>query len=68
MGLKDQFMGPAMALMGNNASIDDIVSKLEQMRSVINKVSQSCGGCYEVLQTLFSSNGRVLLKMGLGLL
>ncbi len=68
MGLKDQFMGPAMALMGNNASIDDIISKLEQMRSVINKVSQPCGGCYKVSQALFSSNGRVLLKIGLGLL
>ncbi len=39
MGLKDQFMGPAMALLGN-ASIDDIISQFEQMRSVINKVSQ----------------------------
>ncbi len=40
MGLKDQFMGPAMALLGNNASIDDLTNKLEQMRSIINKVSQ----------------------------
>ncbi len=54
MGLKDQFMGPAMALMGNNASIEDFVSKLEQMRSIINKVSQQpCGGDVAKLTSSF---------------